>query len=176
MSQEADPTDPMPTSESAYGDAYKEHLFRQYTMYVESADRVSTRRALANTFFLTASAILLSVDGFSTSQQVYRMTGYGLLFLLVFTVGSAVLSFTWFLVLRSYDKLNGGKFEVIHRLEKALPASLYSAEWAILGGGKDPRKYRPISKLEADVPLVFVAIYAALFVATVASYLLQVGL
>ena len=103
------------------------------------------------------------------------MTGFGLVFLVVFTIGSAVLSLTWYLVLRSYDKLNGGKFEVIHKLEAVLPASLYAAEWAILGGGRDPRKYRPISRLEADVPLVFIAMYAALLAFVVISYSLQLA-
>lgn len=173
MTQDADPTNPLRVAEGAYGNDYKEHLLRQYALYVESADRVSSRRALANTFFLTASTILLSVDGFSVSQQLNRITGPGFVFLSVFTFGSAVLSFTWYLVLRSYDKLNGGKFEVIHKLETILPASLYAAEWAILGGGKDPEKYRPISKLEAIVPLVFIAIYVALLVFLTISYSLQ---
>ena len=46
-----------------------------------------------------------------------------------------------------------------------LPAGLYyGAEWKALGEGKDLRKYIPLSVIETVVPLVFVAIYAYLFV------------
>ncbi|MGL6307740.1 hypothetical protein ACSZMF_18840 [Aeromonas caviae] len=35
---------------SAYGEEYEKHLFEQYKMFVDMADRVSARRMLANSF------------------------------------------------------------------------------------------------------------------------------
>ena len=35
-----------------YGAEYQNHVFEQYRLYVEMADRVSARRMLANSFFV----------------------------------------------------------------------------------------------------------------------------
>lgn len=160
----------MSKSETEYGNDYKEHLLQQYKLYVEGADRVSSRRALTNTFFVTVITALLSVDGFAASQTLKVAAFPNFIFLSVFTIGSILLSVTWFLILRSYDQLNTGKFAVIQKLEAALPASLYSAEWALLGEGKQSKAYRPISKLEAKVPILFIAIYLALLLLIAWSY------
>lgn len=164
-------SNPLRTNENEYGKDYKEHLLQQYKLYVEGADRVSSRRALSNTFFLSVNTALLSVDGLAASQAIKAITLPSFTFLAVFTIGSVLLSITWYLILRSYDQLNTGKFEVIHKLERALPASLYAAEWTALGRGSQPKTYRPISKLEADVPLLFIAIYLALLLLMTISYL-----
>ena len=46
-----------------YGPKYSEQLMEQYKLYVETADRVSERRSTANTFFLTANTLLISIFG-----------------------------------------------------------------------------------------------------------------
>lgn len=43
---------------------YQAHLFEQYKNFVEMADRVSARRNLANTFFLTLNTFLIGAAGF----------------------------------------------------------------------------------------------------------------
>jgi len=48
-------------SEVESGDAYRQHLFDQYKLAVEMADRVSARRTQANTFFLAVNTGLLTV-------------------------------------------------------------------------------------------------------------------
>lgn len=163
-------SNPLRKSETEYGEDYKEHLLQQYKLYVESADRVSSRRALSNTFFVSVNTALLSVDGFATSQTLKTAASPSFVFLSVLTIGSILLSITWYLILHSYDQLNTGKFAVIHKLEAELPASLYSAEWVVLGKGKQSKTYRPISKLESNVPLLFIAVYLALLLLIGWSY------
>lgn len=46
---------------AAYGDLYHQHLFDQYRLAGEKADRVSARRMQANTFFLAINTGLLTV-------------------------------------------------------------------------------------------------------------------
>jgi hypothetical protein len=41
------------------------------------------------------------------------------------------------------------EFAVIHKIEEQLPLRLYEYEWQILGYGKDPKKYRPFTHVEA---------------------------
>jgi hypothetical protein len=43
---------------------YKIHILEQYKIYVEMADRISSRRNLANVFFLTINTTLITVVGF----------------------------------------------------------------------------------------------------------------
>ena len=39
-------------SKDTYGTEFENHLFDQYKLYVEMADRISARRMLANSFFV----------------------------------------------------------------------------------------------------------------------------
>ena len=48
-------------SEAQYGDQYTDHLMTMYRDYVTSADNISNRRQVANTFFLTINTALLGL-------------------------------------------------------------------------------------------------------------------
>ena len=144
--------------DSAWGVADSNHLIEQYKLYVEMADRISQRRGMTNTFFLTFNtAIVAALAGFfehvppNVSIAIY--------------MAAAVMAITWAILLRSYRNLNTAKFLVIGELEKRLPAqTYYAAEWKALGEGKDYRKYVPLSLIETVVPIIFLAIYVYLFI------------
>lgn len=144
--------------EKKYGDLYQEHILEQYKLYVEFADRISQRRADANTFFLTINTLIVTGLGL-LNNSVGRYS-------IVIAILGSVLSITWYFILKSYRMLNSGKFKVIHEIEEQLPMALYKHEWEILGGGKDKTKYWPISHIEKIVPLVFVLAYITLAVIT----------
>lgn len=146
------------TEEKAYGAKYVDHLLEQYKLYVEMADRISSRRALSNTFFLTVNTALLSGLGLF-GKNFLRNSPFDLVTVIVVTVGSVVFSVAWWLVLSSFDKLNGAKFTIIHELERKLPAALYTDEWDRLGRGQDPKRYRPISRVEMLIPKMFIIAY-----------------
>jgi len=66
----------------------------------------------------------------------------------------------WFWLLRSYRQLNTAKYAVVGAFEERLPASPYwRAEWAALGGGRDPTRYWPVSHVEQLIPMLFALIY-----------------
>jgi hypothetical protein len=150
-----------------YADAeekYQSAILEQYKLCVEMADRVSARRALANTFFVTLNAAVLTLIGAFWKDRPTGSTGLliGPLIVLV------ALCFAWFWLVRSYRQLNSGKFAVIGALERRLPASPYwSAEWVALGEGRDKAKYWPLTHLEQWVPCLFAASYIFAFVAVV---------
>ncbi len=50
-------------SKNEYGGSYQDHLLEQYKLYVEMADRISERRANANSFFFTVITALISITG-----------------------------------------------------------------------------------------------------------------
>jgi len=127
---------------------YQQHLLDQYKLYVEMADRVSTRRLTANSFFLSVNTALLAFVGYAngrdTSSQLWLIGMSGI-----------VLSVLWFLIVTSYRDLNKAKFKIIAEIERRLPLSLYDAEWNAMGRGSHPDRYRPLSHIERRVPWVF---------------------
>lgn len=140
--------------------------FEQYQLYVELADRVSARRALANTFFLTLNTAIFTVIGVFWRDPPEASAWLAVAPLAVLLIQCAV----WFWIIRSYRQLNAGKWAVVGAFEDRLPASpWWTAEWKALGEGKDPSRYWPISHVEQWVPLLFALAYIGGFVALVTS-------
>jgi hypothetical protein len=139
---------------------YASALLEQYKLYVEMADRVSARRALANAFFLTLNTSVFVLFGVFWQQRP-AVAVWWLVFPFLALVGQCV---AWYWMLRSYRQLNAAKYLVVGALEKRLPASPYwNAEWAALGEGKVPSRYLPLTHLEQWVPVLFGATYAGAF-------------
>jgi hypothetical protein len=132
-----------------------------YKLAVEMADRVSARRALANTFFLTVNTGLAALLGGKNLRWYVAAAG------IVFAVA-------WWWLLQSYRKLNSAKFEVINAIERGLPLRLFTDEWDRLKRKKAPLRlwpprdlwawlsgYHELGTVERVVPLAFVVIYVA---------------
>ncbi|MCK5602271.1 hypothetical protein KAR91_10390 [Candidatus Pacearchaeota archaeon] len=151
------------TSKDTYGTGYEDHLVEQYRTYVEMADRISERRANANSFFLTVITVLVSVmaivHGFGT--QTEDILGS---WLIIVSIIGVILCYGWYRILESYRQLNSGKFKVIHIIEKRLPIAAFRCEWLALGEGKRPDIYHPLTNVEKRVPVVFAILFIALIV------------
>lgn len=151
-------------SPDAYGANYQEHLLEQYKLMVEMADRVSARRMQANTFFLAVNTGLLTVFATLAKENILR----GLVGAL--PIGALlILCYFWAQIVGSYRQLNSGKFQVIHQLERMLPAAPYAAEWLAMGEGNDPKRYRPLTHVEIWVPRLFGLLYLSLLFAVLFS-------
>ena len=146
-------------NEKDYGNDYKEHLFEQYKLYVESVEKTSDRRQHANNYFITINTALISLIGLSFQIKIFENLSWMKSVLAL--VGIIICIVFWYLI-RSYKQLNTGKFAVIHEVEKYLPLALYKYEWEILGERKDKKKYYPFSNIELLIPWVFGIIYALL--------------
>jgi hypothetical protein len=145
---------------------YQAAILDQYKLYVEMADRVSARRALANSFFLTLNTAIFTTIGFFWKDRP-EASRWLLVFPLLALVGQCL---AWFWIVRSYRQLNSGKWAVVGAFEKRLPASpWWSAEWEALGRGKDPAKYWPLTHIEQLVPILFGVTYLVAFVAIMLS-------
>jgi hypothetical protein len=138
----------------------KDRLLEQYKLYVEMADRVSSRRGLANTFFLAANTFLIS---FGALISCFQATGIvHNIWLIVYGISGLAFSLSWMYIVKSYRQLNFGKFKVIHEIEKGLPLAPYKAEWKALGEGRDTTLYLPLTQIERIIPLVFAVLYVIL--------------
>ena len=147
--------------ENSYGPQYSEHLFQQYRLYVESAEKTSDRRNKANSDFITLNTLLVSLLGLA-SQATFMYNPA--LAELVLSVLGLIISTVYSLLIRSYDQLNTGKFRVIHEIEKNLPLALYDHEWDVLGQGKNRTVYTPLSRIERKVPVAIAVMYGLFMV------------
>lgn len=147
-------------------EAYSSAVLEQYKMYVEMADRVSARRGLANTFFLTFNSAVFTLIGAFWTARPHAASA--LLIIPVLVLMAECLA--WFWLIRSYRQLNAAKYAVVGALEERLPASPYwRGEWKALGEGKDPARYLPLTHLEEWVPLIFAIAYLSGFIAILAA-------
>ena len=143
-----------------YGSLYGQHLFEQYKLAVEMADRVSARRMQANTFFLGVNTGLLTVFAALVKDKVISgWTGA------LPVIALLVLCFVWWRIVRSYRQLNSGKYQIIRQMEALLPAAPYAAEWEALGEGHDPKRYLPLTHVENWVPRLFFVLVLGLLLA-----------
>ena len=121
-------------------------------------DNLNHRRSLANSFFLSINAGLLSALGLMANLGIDSITASGL-WIVLGAIGGGLFSYTWIRTVKSYSQLSYGKWTIIQEIEKRLPLSLYEVEWKILGEGKVPKKYNPLTDVEKRVPVVFIILY-----------------
>ncbi len=129
----------------------------QYKLYVEMADRISSRRLSANSFFLSINTALIAFTGYlsNIASNSYLPSS-----LATTSIAGIILCYMWYRLIRSYKDLNTAKFKVIHKIETMLPYNPYDAEWIEVGEGKDKTKYLPFTNIEMGVPRVFLVMHA----------------
>ena len=149
-----------------YEGSFKADLMEQYKLYVQSAENVSARRVASSRYLLALNVALVALYGLQSANfgQTYWT-------LLVPVLGIPV-SLLWHHIIKSHRDLNAVKFDIIHELERHLPAALFQHEWQLAGEGKG-RSYSPVTYIERWIPIAFVALHLA---ATVLTLLTTVGL
>lgn len=148
---------------------YRAHIWEQYKLYVEMADKISSRRDVANAFFLTLNGFFLGAAGALVDRGYSSDPKWALLFPL-----SVLLleCFFWWRLIISYKQLNGAKFNIVGEFETRLPASPYrKAEWLhLLKSGGDRSVYWPLTHLESKIPIIFAVGYVIAAVALWCSH------
>jgi hypothetical protein len=156
-----------------------------YKMAVEYADRFTSRRATANSFFLTLNTALAAIVGIVSSARrppphgnLPAFDGVGLA---LTAVAGIVFALVWRALLSYYRRLSTAKWAVITELEARLPVQPFTDEWKILqrerataeakqGRSRAPKiwvkvvrvKHREATVVEQVVPWVFIVIYVVL--------------
>ena len=153
-----------PNPPSKFNGNYYDLLLNQYKLYVEMANAISERRSKANTFFLSANSFLITTLGVLTKFQVENNLGF--FWLYIASTAGILFAVTWLLLVRNYKQLNSSKYQVIHDIEKKLPASPYIKEWRNLDSGKNWKKYMKLTNIESIIPILFIALYLILSIGT----------
>lgn len=147
----------------SYGDSFKDDLFEQYKLYVESAEKISERRVAANNYLLTVNAFLVTLYGLVAASRLNTF------WTILVPVAGFLVALTWHRIITSYRDLNTVKFSVIHELEQQMPAALYDYEWHKAEEGRG-KAYHPLSHLERWVPIIFMVLYVLLAVVSATGF------
>lgn len=142
-------------------------LLEIYKLHAELADRVSGRREGANRLYVSLHVGLvvfvaaLLRFGFGDAPE----------HLVLGTIGAvgALLSISWFIVIRSYRQLNTEKFRVLHELEKRLPYRFFTLEWDPQSEGKKSNRYWKLTHAEIALPAIFLGVFLTLVAYAVLS-------
>ncbi len=128
-------------------------IIELYKMMVESSEKLIERRQKTNAFFITVIGSLLAIATLLSETDI--LNGNSRIILYGFSGVGLLLCNSWRNLIDNYGKLNKAKFDVILKLEKALSAQIYQAEWVALGKGLRPEKYKSFTSTEKNVPLYF---------------------
>lgn len=160
MNEPGQPDERVAADEALAAAELPSNYFDLYKLAIEMADRISARRGVANSFFLTANTAVVAL--LATSDARWSLAAAGI-----------VVAVAWWALLKSYRDLNAAKFEIILAMEKRLPVRVYGDEWDRLQ--RDPvgfslrretfrswfAQYRELGRIERIVPWIFALIYAA---------------
>ena len=128
-------------------------LLEIYKLHAELADRVSQRREGANRLYVSLLlgliALLAALLRFGVGDLSPRVV------VLAAGIVGAVLSASWYVVIRSYRQLNTGKFRALQELEQKLAYPFFEREWELLGKGADPKRYWRLTVVERFLPAAF---------------------
>ncbi len=136
-----------------------------YKIAVEMADRVSSRRATANAFFLTVNTTLVAVIGLKKTPAP------DLIMAISVCIAGVLVSACWWFLLRNYRRLNEAKFKVINKIEaEHLPVRPFTDEWDQLGQNDPPEDKRSkvlvglqqLGNIERVIPVIFGGLYLIL--------------
>lgn len=142
-----------------------------YKVMVASSEQLIQRRQTMNAFFIAAIGSLLAFAGALVKLGNVDSKFLSLLVILLLTIVGLILCYSWHNLIDNYGKLNRAKFRVITKLEESLPTQIFSAEWAALGKGSRPDKYKSFTSTEKNVPKGFAALIFVLFVLSLGWYL-----
>lgn len=148
-------------------DPRQEELLGIYRLHAELADRVSQRREGANRLYVSLLLGLLVFLGallrFGGDDDFTRVLACAA------SVFGALLSASWYIVIRSYRQLNTGKFQTLLDLEKQLAYPFFSREWELLGEGRDLSRYWRLTVVETTLPVLFASLFLLLAGFAIAS-------
>ena len=136
-----------------------------FQLYLGTAEKVSDRRALANTWMLSVNSAIIGLYGYLQAGKILSPNLQKPLWLWAIPAAGTIVSVAWTSLLSSYRKLNRAKFAVLQELESGLgDVTPFKKEQELYK--KDGRK--PLSDVEMWIPGCFLILYLFLIGANLA--------
>lgn len=122
----------------------------QYKIMVSSTEKVTDARSKVNSLFFTITSTILSISFILVKTYEFKIAS--IVATLILTLLALTTTFFWQKLIKSYGKLNTGKFKLVDRLEKDLRTNMFEEEWKIL---TTDIKYQSNTKTETEVIVAF---------------------
>jgi hypothetical protein len=136
-----------------------------FELYLARAEKVSDRRAQANSWMLSVNSAIVALYGYLPADKAAVSGAQKAVWLWAIPAAGALVCVAWATLLTSYRKLNRAKFEVLMEIEANLPLSLFTREREIYR--RDGR--RALSYLETLIPICFILLYIAMLVVAIVA-------
>ena len=139
----------------------KNSKFAMFEVYLATAEKVSDRRAEANSWMLSVNSAIVGLYGYLQSDKLPVSAPQKMVWLWAIPAAGAIVCLAWSALLKSYRELNRAKFAVLAELEADLLASPTTREREIY---KEHGR-RALSRIESLIPGCFVLLYIIMLVA-----------
>ena len=147
----------------------KAELLELYKLHVGLIDNVSQRRESVGRLHVSLLSGLGLFAGFFAEYSTIESMSHPI-FLLIGILGIAI-SFSWQILINSYQQLNSGKFNALEELEEQLIYQFFKKEWEILKQGEDRSKYWKLTNAEKILPCTFGILFLGLTVSPICSFI-----
>ena len=104
-----------------------------YKLYLATAEKVSDRRAAANTWMLSVNSAIVGFYGYLAAGKTPRGDPGRGIWLLAIPAAGILVCLAWAALLASYSKLNAAKFKVLQEIEEGLPFPVFRREQEVTG-------------------------------------------
>jgi hypothetical protein len=143
----------------------KDQKLALFELYLATAEKVSDRRAQANSWMLSVNSAIVALYGYLQADKMAVGAAQKAAWLWAIPAAGAIVCLAWTALLTSYRKLNRAKFAVLTEIEAALPVALFTREREAYR--RDRR--RSLSNIERLIPGCFALLYAVILIAAVVS-------
>ena len=132
-------------------------LFEQYKLFSDTSEALVSRRQNVNSFYITANTAIITIaaTAFGLNSNLLSQ----LIITLVLSFPGIMLNISWLKLLESYSLLNSSKMKILGLLEKELAASLFDAEWQVMGNEYNVKRYVSFSEREKYLPIIFNSVF-----------------
>lgn len=134
-----------------------------FELYLATAEKVSDRRAQANSWMLSVNSAIVALYGYLQADKMAVSAAQKGVWLWAIPAAGMIVCVPWIALLTSYRKLNRAKFSVLAEMESDLPLPPFTRERQIYR--RDRR--RSLSQVERWIPGCFFLLYAAILGAAI---------
>ena len=145
----------------------QDQLLEIYKIQTQAAGNISNRRATMTRYYIIVMSAL--IVGFSTLLENLEKIPKSFLEVigvewLTVTVGATgiALSWSWYLSVDYYLRLNSRKYKTLKKLEKKLAYQFYKEEWDYLGKDRSDQTYWQLASNQLSIPILFFIIFTIL--------------
>ena len=135
-----------------------------FELYLATAEKVSDRRAQANSWMLSVNSAIVALYGYLQADKMAVGAAQKAVWLWAIPAAGTLVCVAWTSLLTSYRKLNRAKFEVLTQLE-ADPIPPFTRENEAY---RRDRRWS-LSYIETLIPVCFVLLYAVLLIVAIVT-------